>query len=115
MWRFVKHRINNLSEKFQVCAIFSVEANRKFFFILQDVRQDYVHVLYGREKKPPRWSMCVQFVNTHMGMALGSMFVRRYFDETSKNNVNIRRGKKLLTSSDSVADLGGANGAKEKK
>ncbi|CAH0579415.1 unnamed protein product [Chrysodeixis includens] len=68
LWRFVRHRVNNLDDRFQ-------SAKQQFYFIL-----------FGREQAPPRWKNCVSQVNSNMGMALGSMFVRKYFDEMSKND-----------------------------
>ncbi|XP_054009657.1 neprilysin-4-like isoform X1 [Hylaeus anthracinus] len=68
LWRFVKHRVNNLDDRFQ-------EAKQKFYYIL-----------FGREQAPPRWKNCVAQVNSNMGMAVGSMFVKKYFDEKSKND-----------------------------
>ncbi|KAF5284505.1 hypothetical protein FQR65_LT13521 [Abscondita terminalis] len=68
LWRFVRHRINNLDKRFQ-------EAKQRFYY-----------VIFGREKLPPRWQTCVTQVNSNMGMALGRMFVQRYFDEMSKND-----------------------------
>lgn len=65
-WKFVRHRINNLDDRFQA-------AKQKFY-----------SVLIGREKSPPRWKTCVNQVNSNMGMAVGAMFVRKYFDEKSK-------------------------------
>lgn len=46
----------------------------------------FYFILFGREQAPPRWKNCVSQVNSNMGMALGSMFVRKYFDEMSKND-----------------------------
>ncbi|XP_047995531.1 neprilysin-4-like [Leguminivora glycinivorella] len=68
LWRFVRHRVNNLDDRFQ-------SAKQQFYFIL-----------FGREQSPPRWKNCISQVNSNMGMALGSMFVRKHFDETSKND-----------------------------
>lgn len=68
MWRFVRHRINNLDDRFQA-------AKQRFFY-----------VLFGREESPERWKTCVNHVNTNLGMAVGAMFVRRYFDENSKQD-----------------------------
>ncbi|KAJ6637130.1 Neprilysin-4 [Pseudolycoriella hygida] len=67
-WRFVRHRINNLDDRF-------LEAKQNFFF-----------VLFGREESPPRRRNCVLQLNTNMGMAVGAMFVRKYFDENSKKD-----------------------------
>ncbi|CAB0043428.1 unnamed protein product [Trichogramma brassicae] len=67
-WRFVRHRVNNLDDRF-------LEAKQTFYY-----------TLFGREKSPPRWKNCVGQVNSNMGNALGSLFVRKYFDEMSKND-----------------------------
>lgn len=67
LWRFVRHRINSLDQRFQ-------QAKQRFYYIL-----------FGREKAPPRWQECVSQVNSNMGMAVGSLFVQKYFDESSKN------------------------------
>lgn len=68
LWRFVRHRVNNLDSRFD-------EAKQRFY-----------NVLFGREKSPPRWQSCVTQVNSNLGMALGSLFINKYFDETSKND-----------------------------
>ncbi|XP_023296054.2 neprilysin-4 isoform X1 [Lucilia cuprina] len=68
LWRFVRHRINNVDDRFD------------------DVKQTFYHALFGREESPSRWKVCISQVNTNMGMALGSMFVRKYFDENSKQD-----------------------------
>ncbi|XP_061377154.1 neprilysin-4-like isoform X3 [Danaus plexippus] len=68
LWRFVRHRVNNLDDRFQ------------------SAKQQFYYILFGREQAPPRWKNCISQVNSNMGMALGSMFVRKYFDEMSKND-----------------------------
>lgn len=67
-WRFIRHRVNNLDDRFQ------------------EAKQHFYYILFGREEAPPRWKNCVAQVNTNMGMGLGAMFVARYFDEKSKND-----------------------------
>ncbi|KAJ8683045.1 hypothetical protein QAD02_018837 [Eretmocerus hayati] len=71
LWRFVRHRINNLDDRFQ------------------DAKQTFYYELFGREKSPSRWKSCVAQVNSNMGLAVGSMFVKKYFDEKSKNDTLI--------------------------
>lgn len=66
IWRFVRHRINNLDNRF-------LEAKQTFYL-----------ECFGREKSPARWKSCVSQVNSNMGMATGALFVRKYFDENSK-------------------------------
>ncbi|XP_025266965.1 neprilysin-4 isoform X2 [Camponotus floridanus] len=68
LWRFVRHRVNNLDDRFQ------------------EVKQKFYYILFGREQAPLRWKNCVTQVNSNMGMAVGSMFVKKYFDENSKND-----------------------------
>lgn len=71
LWRFVRHRVNNLDYRFQ-------QAKQRFYYIL-----------LGREKAPPQWQVCVSQVNSNLGMAVGSLFVQKYFDESSKSEVSI--------------------------
>ncbi|XP_075148601.1 M13 family metallopeptidase neprilysin 4 isoform X2 [Haematobia irritans] len=68
IWRFIRHRINNVDDRFD------------------DTKQTFYHTLFGREESPSRWKVCISQVNTNLGMALGSMFVRKYFDENSKQD-----------------------------
>lgn len=51
-----------------------------------EAKQRFYFVLFGREKQPPRWQFCVSQVNSNMGMALGSLFVKKYFDQKSKTD-----------------------------
>lgn len=71
LWRFVRHRVNNLDNSFL------------------EVKQQFYRTLVGREEAPVRWKMCVSQVHSNMGMALGAMFVEKYFDESSKKDVSI--------------------------
>lgn len=65
LWRFVRHRVNNLDDRF-------LKAKQKFYYIL-----------FGREESPPRWKNCVTQVNSNLGMAVGAMFINKFFNETS--------------------------------
>lgn len=51
-----------------------------------EAKQRFYYILFGREKSPPRWQFCVTQVNSNMGMALGSLFVEKYFDQSSKTD-----------------------------
>ncbi|CAH0562497.1 unnamed protein product [Brassicogethes aeneus] len=68
LWRFIKNRASNLDGRFSA-------AKQKFY-----------QVLFGKEKDPPRWTFCVSQVNGKMGMAVGSLFVKKYFDKNSRND-----------------------------
>ncbi|KAI4454168.1 zinc metalloprotease family m13 neprilysin-related [Holotrichia oblita] len=43
-------------------------------------------IVYGREKNPPRWRVCVGQTNSHLNVALGHLFVKKHFNEKSKND-----------------------------
>lgn len=49
LWRFVRHRVNNLDNRF-------LEAKQTFY-----------QECFGREKSPPRWKSCVTQVNSNVG------------------------------------------------
>lgn len=51
-----------------------------------EAKQRFYLILFGREKQPPRWQFCVSQVNSNMGMAVGSLFVKRYFDQSSRRD-----------------------------
>jgi predicted metalloendopeptidase len=62
----------------------------------QEAKQQFYHILFGREQAPPRWKNCVAEVNNQLDMALGAMFVCKYFDENSKNDVSICAGSDVI-------------------
>ena len=74
IWRFIRHRINNLDKRFQ------------------DAQQELIRSLYGREDTPPRWKFCVSYANGNLGQSVGSLFVKKYFDERSKADVGYDLG-----------------------
>ena len=71
IWRFIRHRINNLDKRFQ------------------EAQQELIRSLYGREDTPPRWKFCVSYANGNLGQSVGSLFVKKYFDEQSKADVSL--------------------------
>ena len=71
IWRIVQNRAANLDERFR--------SRRRIFS----------NLLLGNTKEPPRWRICVQYVNDNLGMAVGSMFVKEHFKEDSKEIVRI--------------------------
>ena len=70
-WRFVYNRIGNLDKRFL------------------EVQQTYFKSLYGTQQRADRWKTCVVYVNKNMGMAVGALFVRKHFNEQSKERVSI--------------------------
>ncbi|KFM79077.1 Membrane metallo-endopeptidase-like 1, partial [Stegodyphus mimosarum] len=66
LWRFVYNRVSNLDKRFLA------------------KQQEYYSALYGTQSISPRWKTCTVYTNKNMGMAVGSMFVKRHFNEKSK-------------------------------
>eukprot|EP00091_Calanus_sinicus_P001250 TRINITY_DN11215_c0_g1_i1.p1 TRINITY_DN11215_c0_g1~~TRINITY_DN11215_c0_g1_i1.p1 ORF type:complete len:200 (-),score=43.15 TRINITY_DN11215_c0_g1_i1:125-724(-) len=67
--RFIRHRINNLDKRFE------------------KIQNELYRLLYGREEMPARWKFCIAYVNGNLGMSVGSLFVRKYFDGQSKQDM----------------------------
>lgn len=80
----MRHRVNNLDDRFQ------------------QVKQKFYYILFGREQAPSRWKNCVTQVNSNMDIAVGSMFVKKYFDKNSKNDVSIFLDLRMLEYCDLV-------------
>lgn len=71
LWRFVYKFVSNLDKRFLA------------------KQQEYYSALYGTQSIPPRWKTCTIYTNKIMGMAVGSIFVRKHFNERSKETVSI--------------------------
>lgn len=69
LMRFIRHRINNLDKRFE------------------KIQNELYRLLYGREEMPARWKFCIAYVNGNLGMSVGSLFVRKYFDGQSKQDM----------------------------
>ncbi|XP_048241365.1 endothelin-converting enzyme homolog isoform X1 [Haliotis rufescens] len=68
MWRIMMNRVNNLDER------------------IRDIQRDYNKVIFGTKRMPPKWRMCVDYVNNNMGDAVGRLFIDNYFDRKAKQN-----------------------------
>ncbi|XP_046572209.1 endothelin-converting enzyme 2-like isoform X2 [Haliotis rubra] len=68
MWRIMMNRVNNLDER------------------IRDSQRDYNKVIFGTKRMPPKWRMCVDYVNNNMGDAVGRLFIDNYFDREAKQN-----------------------------
>lgn len=75
LWRFVYNRVGNLASKFL------------------EHQQTYFKTLYGTTSKSERFKTCSTYVNKNMGMAVGALFVKRHFNEQSKERVSTLRVK----------------------
>ncbi|VDM64823.1 unnamed protein product [Angiostrongylus costaricensis] len=51
----------------------------------EDIYQKFYYVMYGQKKKAPRWVECTSTTTYQMQYAAGALYVRKAFNETSKN------------------------------
>jgi predicted metalloendopeptidase len=56
--------------------------------VFRDRQQNYTRITTGREEADPRELTCANLVLSYFPHALGSLYVRRHFDESAKANVN---------------------------
>jgi len=50
-----------------------------------------MQALLGTDQELARWRSCVNFVNQNMGVAVGRMYVERYFSGDSRENVSTQK------------------------
>ncbi|KAL6734622.1 hypothetical protein Aduo_005144 [Ancylostoma duodenale] len=51
----------------------------------EDISQTFHRVMYGKKQKAPRWKDCTSNTMHRMQYAVGAMYVRKAFDQASKN------------------------------
>ena len=54
----------------------------------QEIRQQYKKKTSGVTKPRPRFEICVSDVSDYLSNAVGSMYVKKYFDEESKKSAS---------------------------
>ena len=67
--------------------LYNVEPDRTTNTSFERIQNELYRLLYGREEIPARWKFCIAYVNGNLGMSVGSLFVRKYFDGQSKQDV----------------------------
>ncbi|XP_053378992.1 neprilysin-like [Mercenaria mercenaria] len=70
VWFIIKNRASNLDSRFT------------------DLITEYNKVLYGTTSSSERWKECVYLTESYFGMAVGHMFVKTKFDNSSKTAVH---------------------------
>lgn len=68
IWRAVAASVTYLTEK------------------LRKRQLQYSTELLGVTKREPRWKECVEISSGSFSLAIGSLYIRRYFDENAKKN-----------------------------
>ncbi|KAJ1345890.1 hypothetical protein KIN20_000519 [Parelaphostrongylus tenuis] len=51
----------------------------------EDISQEFLRAMFGREEKPPRWKDCTTETMHRMKYATGALYVKKAFNEASKN------------------------------
>ncbi|CAJ0606368.1 unnamed protein product [Cylicocyclus nassatus] len=51
----------------------------------EDIAQEFHKVMYGKQQKAPRWKDCTSHTMHRMQYATGAIYVRKAFDQESKN------------------------------
>lgn len=70
VWRSVLDNIGSLSPSFRSLYL------------------DYRQVVFGVRTELPRHSLCINYVNSHMGVAAGRMFLDKFFPTQAKSTAN---------------------------
>lgn len=58
-------------------------------YLTEEMRKrqlEYSTELSGRTEREPRWKECVDISSGSFSLAIGSLYVRRFFDENAKKN-----------------------------
>lgn len=58
-------------------------------YLTEELRKrqlEYSTELSGRTEREPRWKECVDISSGSFSLAIGSLYVRRFFDEDAKKN-----------------------------
>lgn len=68
IWRFTSDSINYLTEE------------------LRKRQLEFFTELTGRTEREPRWKECVSISSEKFSLVVGSLYVKRFFDENAKKN-----------------------------
>jgi neprilysin len=58
-------------------------------YLTEDLRKrqlEFITELTGKTEREPRWKECVSISSERFSLAIGSLYVRRFFDENIKKN-----------------------------
>lgn len=69
IWRFLIHRIPNLSKRFRM--------------IFDKLKK----ATLGMNDEPTRMMTCVDYVNDNMGFAVSKLYLNRYYDRVARHEV----------------------------
>ena len=70
VWRFMMRRAANMPQAIRV------------------FKDRFDRVFRGTTAEQPRTILCGNYVNSNMGFAVSKVYIKQYFDETARNQVN---------------------------
>ena len=70
VWRFLMNRAMNLPRK------------------IRDIREQFDRAFKGISTEPSRATTCANYVNDNMGFAVSRLYIKGFFDESARNQVN---------------------------
>ncbi|CAH2210080.1 jg26006, partial [Pararge aegeria aegeria] len=70
-------------EKFLWWSVFSTVAPMTLS-AFRDLGFEFSKAVFGLQQRTPRWKSCTANVNANFGMALSYLYVKRHFDQTSR-------------------------------
>lgn len=56
----------------------------------RSIREQFERVFRGTNAERPRSISCGAYVNNHMGFAVAKLYIKKYFDENARNQVDGR-------------------------
>lgn len=56
----------------------------------RDLGFEFSRAVFGLQQRTPRWKSCTVNVNANFGVALSYLYVKRHFDQTSRQKVSGR-------------------------
>ncbi|CAH1724670.1 neprilysin-2 [Aphis gossypii] len=81
--------LSNTPKRIQANYVIWRAAAASVSYLTEEMRKrqlEYSTELSGRTEREPRWKECVDISSGSFSLAIGSLYVRRYFDENAKKN-----------------------------
>lgn len=77
-----------IPERFLWWSVFSTVAPMTLS-AFRDLGFEFSKAVFGLQQRTPRWKSCTANVNANFGVALSYLYVKRHFDQTSREKVGI--------------------------
>lgn len=71
IWRFMMSQIDYMTKRFRL------------------IKQEFNKIFQGIKIEKPRAIKCVNYITRYMGLPVSRLYIKTYFDENSRREVNI--------------------------